>query len=333
MRSFVFLLASSLLLSPLVTASATGDGAGLVKRCSDHKHTSPSKHHGHAHHASKHHGSTAKHSSTVKAVKTTNQQTSAATASSSVRKTFQAASSRPTTSRFHTTTKAALSTSTVLASATAVNLAVSTSSKVRSTTPTRSTSKKASSTAAASTASSTAGASPLEKVALDTHNAIRANYSAPALVWFVFSSSSSTSLCISDATSTLLLCKSSELEQSATAWANKCDFNHGGGTALSSGENLGATYEDNLAGMITWWASEASEYDYSNPGWNYDAGHFTQVVWKSTTSLGCANVLCPTLTEGSSTIGTNEYLIVCHYLPAGNIDSAEECKANVLPHV
>ena len=36
-------------------------------------------------------------------------------------------------------------------------------------------------------------------------------------------------------------------------------------------------------------------------------GHFTQVVWKSTTKVGC----------GFSTCGDND-LLVCNYSPAGN---------------
>ena len=36
------------------------------------------------------------------------------------------------------------------------------------------------------------------------------------------------------------------------------------------------------------WEDEASAYDPNNPV----ASHFTQVVWKSTTQLGCAVVTC-----------------------------------------
>jgi len=40
---------------------------------------------------------------------------------------------------------------------------------------------------------------------------------------------------------------------------------------------------------INAWTDEASDYDPNNPTYS----HFTQVVWKSTTELGCAMVDCP----------------------------------------
>ena len=37
------------------------------------------------------------------------------------------------------------------------------------------------------------------------------------------------------------------------------------------------------------WMSESKDYDPNNPTYS----HFTQVVWKSTTELGCAVITCP----------------------------------------
>jgi hypothetical protein len=45
-------------------------------------------------------------------------------------------------------------------------------------------------------------------------------------------------------------------------------------------------------------------------------GHFTQVVWKKSTQLGCGAA------EGTATLdGTtfNAFYVVCHYNPAGNM--------------
>lgn len=56
------------------------------------------------------------------------------------------------------------------------------------------------------------------------------------------------------------------------------------------------------------------------------AGHFTQLVWKSSTMLGCATNVCPSLTNSPLTSGT---LVICRYLPFGNIKDA--FAANVLP--
>ena len=69
------------------------------------------------------------------------------------------------------------------------------------------------------------------------------------------------------------------------------------------------------------WYDEIDEpgYDFSNPGYyeNPGAGHFTAIVWKSTTKLGC---------------GISGYYVVCHYCEtAGNW--LNEFEANVLPKV
>lgn len=65
------------------------------------------------------------------------------------------------------------------------------------------------------------------------------------------------------------------------------------------------------------WYDESNQYDYQNPDWTV-AGHFTQVVWKSSTSLGCG-------------IGKNDYGVygVCNYSPQGNY--LGQFEANVLP--
>lgn len=33
-------------------------------------------------------------------------------------------------------------------------------------------------------------------------------------------------------------------------------------------------------------------YNFNNPGFTMQAGQFTQLVWKSTTKIGCAAVAC-----------------------------------------
>jgi hypothetical protein len=66
------------------------------------------------------------------------------------------------------------------------------------------------------------------------------------------------------------------------------------------------------------WYNEVKLYDFSNPGWNTATGHFTALVWKSTTKLGCAiNSACSWPTY------------VCQYGPPGNViglDWSEEVK-------
>jgi hypothetical protein len=60
-----------------------------------------------------------------------------------------------------------------------------------------------------------------------------------------------------------------------------------------------------------------SYYGQDNPDMsNFDGwGHFSQIVWQGTTSVGCATVVCPTLGNA----GSDEALpfTVCNYGPPG----------------
>ncbi|XP_016329445.1 Golgi-associated plant pathogenesis-related protein 1 [Sinocyclocheilus anshuiensis] len=68
------------------------------------------------------------------------------------------------------------------------------------------------------------------------------------------------------------------------------------------------------------WYSEIKDYNFSSPGFQSSTGHFTQVVWKSSTELGV----------GLATDG-NTVFVVGQYKPAGNINSAGYFEKNVLP--
>lgn len=114
------------------------------------------------------------------------------------------------------------------------------------------------------------------------HNNYRTQYGAPALTW------------------------SDSLASTALTWVTGCVFKHSGGQygGMSSdglslatkvltfklAENLAAgTGNYTITDAINDWMSEASSYDPNNPV----ASHFTQVVWKSTTQVGCATYTCP----------------------------------------
>jgi hypothetical protein len=63
-----------------------------------------------------------------------------------------------------------------------------------------------------------------------------------------------------------------------------------------------------LSDAVDAWYNEVKLYDFSKPGWNTATGHFTALVWKSTTKLGCAtNIAC----------GWATY--VCQYHTPGNV--------------
>jgi Cysteine-rich secretory protein family len=79
------------------------------------------------------------------------------------------------------------------------------------------------------------------------------------------------------------------------------------------------------AGAITdmWYNSEVnaflpSYYGESTPDTsNFDAwGHFSQIVWAGSTTIGCASVFCPSPAIFN---GFDAWFTVCNYGPAGKI--------------
>ncbi|KAF7723030.1 hypothetical protein EC973_002406 [Apophysomyces ossiformis] len=126
---------------------------------------------------------------------------------------------------------------------------------------------------------------------LDLHNKYRADHSAPALKW------------------------SNTLANYAQNWSDRCVFKHSYG---KYGENLAYGYSSwNEA--ITAWYDEYKLYNYNNPGFSGKTGHFTQIVWKGTTEIGCGVTDCPNLGP----------LYTCSYNPPGNVEG--QYQQNVLP--
>jgi hypothetical protein len=75
-----------------------------------------------------------------------------------------------------------------------------------------------------------------------------------------------------------------------------------------------------LTASVDAWYNEVASYNFANPGWSGATGHFTQVVWKDTTKLGCAiNSGCPQWAT-----------YVCQYQIAGNLLS-DDWPNQVLP--
>jgi len=133
---------------------------------------------------------------------------------------------------------------------------------------------------------------------LDAHNRYRAQHCAAPLSW------------------------SPKLEQVAARWAQSlvdqgCKFGHSGG---QYGENLAAGTSGTLDGnaVAAMWYDEIKEYSFDRGGFSMNTGHFTQVVWRDTTEMGCAKATC----RGMD-------IWVCNYNPAGNVDG--DYRANVKP--
>eukprot|EP01023_Acetabularia_acetabulum_P038905 TRINITY_DN37279_c0_g1_i1.p1 TRINITY_DN37279_c0_g1~~TRINITY_DN37279_c0_g1_i1.p1 ORF type:complete len:550 (-),score=99.96 TRINITY_DN37279_c0_g1_i1:605-2254(-) len=92
-------------------------------------------------------------------------------------------------------------------------------------------------------------------------------------------------------------------------YANLCIFEHS--DAEGVGENLflgkGLVFSPEF--VVEAWYEEIDFYNFNNPGFSSATGHFTQVVWESTSKVGCGEVTnCP---DGS-------HIVVCQYRPPGN---------------
>jgi uncharacterized protein YkwD len=137
------------------------------------------------------------------------------------------------------------------------------------------------------------------KALVDAHNAYRAKHCAGPLAW------------------------SPKLAQAAQAWANSlksqgCKFGHKPNNAY--GENLAGGTSGTLDGraVADMWYDEIKLYKFPNGGFSMNTGHFTQVVWRETTQIGCGMTTC----NGMD-------LFVCEYDPPGNVDTMY--RQNVLP--
>ena len=108
---------------------------------------------------------------------------------------------------------------------------------------------------------------------------------------------------------------SSELEAHAKQVADQCRFEH---SKSDYGENLSArTGAADPAEVVADWVAEVEHYHANNnrcdPG--EVCGHYTQVVWRKSTELGCASTSC---NQGSPFGGGQWTMTVCNYAPAGN---------------
>ena len=70
-----------------------------------------------------------------------------------------------------------------------------------------------------------------------------------------------------------------------------------------------------MTDAVDGWGDERTKYDFKHGAFSEATGHFTQLVWKASTSVGCARMDC----EGKG--GTAQgWFVVCEYWPAGNVE-------------
>ncbi len=127
-----------------------------------------------------------------------------------------------------------------------------------------------------------------QKNILRYHNKVRKNVKVPALTW------------------------SPKLAKYAQKWARtiknqNCSLSH---SHSEYGENLfKANKKYKVVDAAKSWEKEKKYYlrEPLNQNNVQRAGHYTQMVWRNTTKLGCAKTMCG-----------NEILVVCNYDPAGN---------------
>ncbi|KAJ5493439.1 hypothetical protein N7539_002185 [Penicillium diatomitis] len=146
-----------------------------------------------------------------------------------------------------------------------------------------------------------------------------------------------------------------ELADYSRKWAKGCLWKHSDG---QYGENLAFGYP-NTSAAVDAWADEVKLYNFNKPtGFSEKTGHFTQLVWQSTTEVGCAAINCGfdknkrsirddafntddvkmddhriRPREADGTTRAQGWYVVCEYKPPGNIvgDNNKYFKENVKP--
>lgn len=130
-------------------------------------------------------------------------------------------------------------------------------------------------------------ASTIADEMLEAHNAVRASVKVPALQW------------------------SDQLAGVAQKWADTLLKQHRFAHSTDSryGENLfditGAAAKPSV--VVKHWASESQNYNYQLNTCSGVCGHYTQIVWRNTSRVGCAVAR-----------GDGREVWVCNYDPPGN---------------
>lgn len=102
----------------------------------------------------------------------------------------------------------------------------------------------------------------------------------------------------------------------AQAYAERCVYGHSQG---DYGENLFAQAgkEATADEVVKAWADESSLYDYGTGSCAGKCGHYTQIVWRDSTRVGCGVANCTTGSPFGPEFPNWQYW-VCNYDPPGN---------------
>ncbi|KAI1384231.1 PR-1-like protein [Hypoxylon trugodes] len=144
---------------------------------------------------------------------------------------------------------------------------------------------------------------------LNSTNTYRSSYNASSLRWNSTLEAFASTYVSTHSTKRSLSLSESFLSIFKKRDGEKCHMAHSGGPY---GENLALGCSD-AGSCVDMWASEVSGYNYDDPGFGESTGHFTQLVWRDTTDVGCGAKLCP---------GNGGWYLACEYWPRGNIIGA-----------
>ncbi|XP_029681302.1 GLIPR1-like protein 1 [Takifugu rubripes] len=126
-----------------------------------------------------------------------------------------------------------------------------------------------------------------------------------------------------------------DLSVTAREWARRCLFEHNPERNLVGpthpnfsfvGENLWTVYPPtlfNASVAIQNWVDENRNYDYDSDTCTDVCDHYKQVVWATTTKVGCAAHLCPNGVQTTNFADKEGIIFVCNYAPAGIINGAQ----------
>ena len=135
---------------------------------------------------------------------------------------------------------------------------------------------------------------------LAAHNTERANVNPPA------------------STPIPALTWSSDLAATAQAYAQQCNLAPNPNRGAGIGENVAAAAGTaDASSLVQQWTDEKANYDYAtNSCTSGTCGHYTQMIWESTTQVGCGIAQC---LRGTIFPGSAATLLVCDYSPTGNV--------------